>query len=136
MMNNISWGSYWSVVIICVILYYGYVLLVYYRSDLTKRFQPAPQVARELNQKESSENSLLPAVISMTDEMKAWLEQIANTGATKPEIIFGLQQIAKKYKIKDSPYQNYAVKSLLEFENKNKSVVHLSEEEFRQVWMV
>ena len=132
MFNHISWGNYWSILIICVILYYGYVLLVYYRSDLIRRFRPAPRAERELNQKENEGDSVLPVVISMTDEMKAYLEQSAESGISKFEIISGLQQISKKYKdVKDSPYQNYAVKSLMEFTKENK--VQFSEEEIRRV---
>jgi hypothetical protein len=145
MVNNITWGSYWSVLIVCTIIYYAYVLLVNYRSDLRKRlagkpsslsaghFQPAPPIIKQQSHSESGEDELFPVVQSLTDEMTAYLEQAGH--AVKDEIIFGLQQIFKKYRvILNSAYQD-AIEKLLLFECENKNAVHLSDAEIKQVWM-
>ena len=147
MVNNISWGSYWSVLFIAVIIYYAYVLLVYYRGDLRTRltgknnllpagnFKPTHLPNQEQSDSESNDQELLPVVQLLTDEVTAYLEQASHAGAVKPEIIFALKQITKKYgSVKTSPYQT-AVNSLLQFECGSKCAVHLSEAEIRQVWM-
>jgi len=134
MVNNISWGSYWSVLTVLLTVYYAYVLLKYYRSDLRLRFQPALHITKKQCHDETGE-AILPVVQSFSDEMTAYLEQASQTKAGKNEIIFALQQIAKKYStIKDSTYQP-AMNGLIVFEAKDKCAVHLSEEEIRQVWI-
>jgi len=147
MVNNISWGSYWSVLTIMVIIYYAYVLLVYYRDDLRNRlagkngrlsagsFQPTFSVKEMQGHHENGDDELLPVVQSFTDEMTAYLGQAAYAKAGKPEIIFALQQIAKKYeKIKNSSHQQ-AVNKLIQFECEDRCAVHLKEEEIKQVWL-
>ena len=134
-MINISWAQYWSVIIVSLILYYGFVLVVYYRSDLLLRFQPGVSLKQAKKNFNTDDDPLLPVVQSLTDEMTAYLEQAANKRAVKEEIIFAMQQLTSKYKgIKDTRYQN-AVNSLLQFECGSKCAVHLDEEEIRQVWM-
>lgn len=135
MINNISWGDYWFTLLILTLIYYVYVLLVYYRSNLVRRIQPAFFSRRPEVSSSSDDDELLPVVQSLTDEMIAYLEQASKADAVKPEIIFALQRIAKKYKeVKESPYQS-SVNRLLQFECENKCAVHLSEEEIKQVWM-
>ncbi len=138
MVNNISWGSYWSVLIILTVIYYAYVLWVYYRSDIFQRLavQKAIAPASPLTtfSQDQSKDELFPVVQSFTSEMSAYLEQASYARAAKNEIIFGLQQIAKKHPgIKDSQYQP-AINSLIIFESKDKCAVSLSEEEVGQVW--
>ena len=136
MVNNISWGSYWFVLFIAVIIYYAYVSLVYYRGDLRKLLNGKSNLlpAGDFHS-ESNDEQLLPVVQLLTDEVTAYLEQASYADALKPEIIFALQQITKKYEsVKTSPYQN-AVNSLLQSECGSKCAVHLSEAEIKQVWM-
>ena len=145
MFNNISWTSYWSVLSVLTIIYYAYVLLVYYRSDLRNRlagkishssvghFPPSQPLTQHQSHRVSGEDELFPAVQSLTDEMKAYLEQAGH--ALKEEIIFGLQKIFKKYRVLlNSSYQE-AIENLLLLECETKSAVHLSDEEIKQVWM-
>lgn len=135
MVNNISWGSYWSVLTVLLIFYYAYVLLKYYRNDLRLRFQPAASITPIQKRKESGDGELLPVVQSFSDEMAAYLDQASYAKAGKNEILFALQQIAKKHLvIKDSTYQP-AINSLIVLEAKEKCSVHLSEEDLRQVWV-
>lgn len=145
-MNNISWGSYWSALTIMVIIYYAYVFLVYYRSDLRNRlagkdgrlsagsFQPTHLGKEDQEHFEKGGDELLPVLQSIIDEMVAYLGQAAYANAGKPEIIFALQQIAKKYgEIKITTHWQ-AVNKLVQFECKDKCGVHLNEEEIQQVW--
>jgi hypothetical protein len=147
MFNNISWSEYLTVITVFGLIYYAYVLLVYYRGDLHSRlasnnslspagnFQSMPSSNQALKNAGDNEEELLPAVQSLTDEIMAFLEQAGIAGALKPEIIFALQQISKKYEsLKNTSYQN-AVNSLLQFECESKCNIHLDEAEMKQVWM-
>ena len=132
MINNISWGSYWSALTVLLFIYYAYVLLRYYRKDIYGRMASSSSIQRG---KEFESESSLPIVQGFTDEITAYLEQASYGGAIKQEIVFALQQIALKYKsLKNSEYQT-AVDSLIQLECGNKCAIHLSEEEIRQVWM-
>ena len=148
MVNNISWGSYWSALTIMVIIYYAYIILVYYRDDLRNRlagkngrlsagsFQATFSVKEMRDHHETGDDELLPVVQSLTDEMTAYFGQVAYVKAGKAEIIFALQQIAKKYEMIKNSSHRQAVNRLVQFECKDKCAVHLSEEEIKQVWMV
>ena len=132
MINNISWGSYWSALTVLLFLYYAYVLLRYYRKDIYARVAASPSI--QLDREVENETSL-PIVQALTDEVTAYLDQASNAGAKKQEIVFALQQITLKHRsLKNSDYQS-AINSLIQFECKDKCAIHLSEEEIRQVWM-
>jgi hypothetical protein len=148
MFNNISWASYWSALFIATTIYYTYVLIVYYRSDIfswlnnrTRGFpathSPAESLANHLQETQQiNDEKIMRIVQSFTDEVTAYLEQAARARSLKPEIIFALKQITKKFgSIKDTPYEN-VVNSLLQFEVASKCGIDLSEAEIRQVWLV
>ena len=132
MINNISWGSYWSALTVLLIIYYGYVLLRYYRKDIGGRLAASPSIQMD---REVKNETSLPIVQALTDEITAYLEQASNAGTKKLEIVFALKQIALKHKsLRNSEYQS-ALNSLIQFECKEKCAIHLSEEEIGQVWM-
>jgi hypothetical protein len=80
-------------------------------------------------------DELFPLAQTLTGEISAYLEQAQYAKSGKPEILFGLQQIAKRYKeIKSTNYEP-AINSLIVFESKDKCAVSLSEGEIRQVWL-
>ena len=156
MVNNISWNSYWSALIVLVFLYYSFVLFVYYRSEilnhLSGKSRPSPIDSLELshsvqkgnnppneilsgNHNSHSDEELLPVVQSLIDEMIAYLAQTGYASAVKEEILNALQQMAKKYyTIKGTSYEQ-AICNLMKFECENKCAVHLNDEEIRQLWM-
>ena len=87
------------------------------------------------NESQDETTDLPGEVQSIASEMTAFLEQAKYAGSLKEEILFGTQQIIKKYPaMKDSSYQE-GLNKLLAFEAKTKCAVHLSHEELRQVWL-
>ena len=145
MANNISWGSYWSVLVFLTVIYYAYVLLVYYRSELRKLLaggtsvlparnsQRPPPLTDQPKHDENGGDHLFPMVQSLTDEMSAYMEQTGH--GLREEIIFGLQRIFKKHNsILNTSYQE-AIESLLIAECENKCAIRLNDEEVKQVWM-
>lgn len=146
MVNNISWGSYWSVLAILTILYYAYILLVYYGSELRNRLAGKSSVLPARHFKSSSPlarhdhhvggaDELLPVMQSLTDEVSAYLEQAAYSKAGKPEVLFALQQMVKRYPVICNTSYQESINKLLQFEAENKCAIHLNEVEIKQVWM-
>ena len=132
MFNNISWGGYWSVLSILVVIYYLYVFLVYYRNDI-RNFQTIKKVGHF--QHETGDEGILHMVQSLIDEVTAYLYQAAQGAAIKQEIIFAMQQIIKKYPgIKFTPHENN-INNLIQSECKDKCAIVLSAEEIKQVWI-
>jgi hypothetical protein len=138
MFNNISWSSYWSVLIVLVILYYIQIGWAYYRREI---FRPFPgnkpvKTATSSSSELSADDQIFPVVQSFTHEVTAYLEQASQGKSVKNELIYGLRQIARKYPgIQHCSYRS-ALDQLIEFESKDKCAVALSEEEISQVWLV
>lgn len=146
MLNNISWGSYWTALTILAILYYALIVLLFYWHDLqqmlsakgrllTSGSSQSGDFAKEGISNNDDGNDLPVEVQSFTQEVGAYLEQAKYAGALKEEILFGAKQILKKYpSLKSSEYQE-GINNLLLFESKNKCAIHLNNEELRQVWL-
>lgn len=157
MFNNISWTSYWSVIIILIIFYYGFILLIYYRNELGSRLHSKPRIISpgevqlthfELTSKEKDyqnevlsdrnpeeEEKVFPMVQTLIDETIAFLAQTGYNQTQKEEILKVLQKMVSKYPmLKGSTYE-LAICNLLKFECENKCAVHLNDEEIRQLWM-
>lgn len=129
MLHSISWGRYCTALVLLLGIYYGYVFWKYYRHEL---FAKRDHAASE----ESPDDEMLPDVQSLNDEIAAYVRQAAMTHAVKPEILFALQRIIRKYPaVKDSPYQQ-SVNRLLRMECRDQCALHLDETELKQVWMV
>ncbi|RYE57456.1 MAG: hypothetical protein EOP48_05755 [Sphingobacteriales bacterium] len=145
MVNNINWGSYWSVLIPLTLIYYAYVLLIYYGSDIrnllagkssiltSRNSQQAAPITESPIRDENNGDQLFPAVQSLTDEMNAFMDQAGHD--SKDVIIPGLQRIFQKYKrVSETPYQE-AIENLLIIECETKCAIRLNEAEVRKIWM-
>ena len=138
MLNNISWGSYWTAMTILCLIYYVYILVAYFGGDLKKlaisRSSAAPK-NRILPDVNVPDQNITPATLtqSFADEIAAFLTQ--SNGSVREETLFGLQEICRKYRpILNSEYKD-AVQSLLLSECKEKCAISLDESEIKQVWM-
>jgi hypothetical protein len=144
MINNISWASYWTALTILLCLYYAGVLALFYLPEIRQLFSARRKLSpvglstgQDFDGHASEEETAeLPVEVqSFASEMAAFLDQAKYAGTIKDEILFGTQQILKKYPtLKGSNYQE-GINKLLEFEAKSKCAVHLSQEELRQVWL-
>jgi hypothetical protein len=144
MINNISWASYWTALTILLLFYYAGVLALFYLHDIRQLLSGKGKlltVSAATDQgfhEETPEDEMpeLPREIeALANEMTAFLEQAKYAGSVKEEILYGTQQILKKYPtMKGSSFQE-SINKLLEFEAKSKCAIHLSHEELRQVWL-
>lgn len=144
MFSNISWGSYWTALTILVILYYACVLLLFYMHEIRqllsgkRKLMPAAiAVETEYNgsENEPEDDDLPVEVQTLTREVTAYLDQAKYAGSIKDEILFGTQQILKKYPSMKNSIYHEGINKLLQFETKSRCAVHLSHEELRQVWL-
>jgi hypothetical protein len=122
MLINVSWASYWTVLSICLLVYYAYVGFRYFRFPFSTFVSS--------NEEYGSHSS------SFAKEAEAYLCAIGNKQIARPELIYGLQRIALKYKdVPEGEDRNELTKLIL-FLCKDKCAVTLSEEELKRVWLV
>lgn len=130
MFHSISWGRYCTALLIALVIYYSYVFWVYYRKNLFQK------KGSSINNQADINDTMTPEVRSLTDEITAYFQQAAQVHAVKPEIIYALKHIIRKYpSVKGSSYEQ-AINKILQFECKDQCAVHLDAMELKQVWMV
>ncbi len=159
MINNISWASYWQVIVITLLIYYGFVLYLFYRKDilnlvigiqrrlLVEPIQGTPNKnpATDRNHRDEIIETILstrdeaeelsPILQSLIDEVVAYLDQASYSKASKEEITFSLQQIIKKYPQPKLTSHQPAINKLLKFECENKCSVILDDDDINSVWL-
>lgn len=142
MFSSISWSTYWSVLAGVSILYYAFLLIGYYRNEFASLAGGAIKTKNKLSSVTPepavaiSDSTDVSAIQAMADEVGHFLSQSAENGHLKNEIMFGLNQIVKKYpSLQLSPYRP-ELEQMISFECQTKCSIHLSEEEIQQVWLV
>jgi hypothetical protein len=84
----------------------------------------------------SYEQDLLPLIIQFTEEINDSLKQAAQNNLIKEELIYSLQQLAKKYtQIKGTSFQSFISNYVL-VESTNYSSIHLNEEDVNTLWVM
>ncbi len=130
MLNKFSWGSDWSVLMFLLIIYYGYVLVIY-RSSVKGllTFGKGGHVEDTDHEGDSPQASVQP----LQDEVHTFLERAANKKIIKDEIVFGLCRIVQKY----NPDENFreSVGQWIRDECNRVCAIHLDEEDLSHVWI-
>src|SRR5687767_12067008 len=110
MFSNISWQDYLVTLLVILIIYYGYVLLVYFRNDILVPVRSnvgAPQDANKDLFKEEEENALLfSSVHDLMEELREVFQIAAEKKFPKEELFHGVQSRLQKYKkLKGTAFQ-------------------------------
>ena len=145
MLNNISWNSYWLLILIATLIYYFFVVVVYFRNDLFKvkirNFRLADANSFRTNQlthqvKEIDSTIALDNVIeSLVDEIRAFLIEAGKSKEAKERIVEGLGQICSKYSKDQIEIYKTAITNLIETECYDNCIIRLSVDELEQVWV-
>lgn len=152
MLKNISWSSYLIFMLIVLIIYYIIICLKYYKSEIkdilsgrSNMFSKlksgnakifAARNQNRLHHDQSHERDLFSVVNQLTEEINDSLKQAAANNLIKEELIYSLQQLAKKYfQIKGTPFQSFISNYVL-VESANYSSIHLSEEDLNTMWVM
>lgn len=136
MFSSVSWQEYLISVILFLIVYYGYLLIVYFRKDL----RPSRQVSMHTpaNDKgifrEDEEHALLfSAVHDLMGELKKTFETAAANKYKKEGLLMALQANLVKYKkLKGTAFQ-VSVNNHIIRESEQISV-HVEENDLDSMW--
>jgi hypothetical protein len=163
MFYNISWQGYWTFLAVSVVLYYLFVAIFFYASDL-KRWVKAkalvmpfgspaqtdvvvvdakpsknpPEASVETAQpapvfKDDEEGLPLP-VQALVDEIQAFMAVAADRHLTKNAILQSLSSLVQKYPgLAHSPYRP-GIEQIIQFTTEHICSIHLSAEEVEHVW--
>ena len=145
MFNNISWAEYALALTVCMLLYYGLVLLVYYRKDILHQFskpvnqttgtQPAnitdpSPAAAELSLRETHAESLPELLLSL----QALIRTASTKGYQKEELLLSLQLELRIYKSQTAYPDKDTINEFIISECKSHCSMHLDEYEVRSLW--
>jgi deoxyribodipyrimidine photolyase len=142
MCSPISWQQFIITIVVGIVLYYGYVVISYYRKDWWFRLRrakspneqpPSAEAPVAAANASSTPNPLLPVVHDLVDEIRALLQAEGNTTA-KDELLDKLQRLLQKYPaLKDTPFQP-SISQLIYIESKNRCALDLDEDEVAGLW--
>lgn len=128
MLNNISWSSYWSALVLIVLFYYLCLLLLLYRPALLRRFAAAGSPALP------AERRAFP-VETMQDELKAYIEQAGHAHVVKPELLYGLQKILQRYAPPEQERERKFIERMIQSDCKTFCGVYFDDAELGQLWL-
>lgn len=151
MLKTISWENYWIFILMISVGYYIVICSIYYQVEikdiLSGRFNMFPKTKSKkqsffknknqsgLENEGSHEHDLLPVINQFVEEIKYSLNQAAENNLIKQELLYSLQQLAKKYtNIKATSFQSFITHYIL-VECSNYSSIHLSEEDLDMLWV-
>ena len=137
MFSEISWSTYISSVVVLSAAYYLFVIVKYYREDLSQflagkkiagavNFIPKPEVFEKQN------NFLLAQ--SLADEIRAFFNEAGNQKISKEEATASMRLLLRKnFALKDSSFKE-SIQNLIEKECASNFAVHLNEVELSALW--
>jgi hypothetical protein len=159
MFNQISWGDYFLLLILALVLYYSFVLYKYYRQDIlrfisnkravsvspinsqTKYF--ISEVDRTSNKVEKNDEAanqrentaIMPHIHDLVQQIKNFVRDVSERSFIKEEVIMGLQIILRDHKnLVDTHFQE-SINDLIDSECREYCSFQLSKEEINTVWL-
>jgi|GEM_PF-3312421 len=120
MLSSFTWGDYFETLLYVLPLYYGYVLIVYYREELKSLMggrtfsmlslhkgpstESATDTEKPVFHQEGSHTALIHHI---RDELTAFLSAAGQNRFAKEDILLSLQHLLQKYPlVNGSPYQH------------------------------
>lgn len=134
MLNNISWQSYWTTIVLLSALYYISVYLLYFRKDLVlSRSKPKEGIASgAMPSSPPREEELYDHAL---DELAAFFEEAKKRRWEKSELLYSIQRFLKKYYALKNTFQAEALIKTIRLQAEEICPVHFSDEEIVHVWL-
>ena len=148
MLNNISWASYANALSILLFIYYGFVLIIYYRNDLINHLK---KINGGLNSSPLSysqnESDNVEIITGESDEemnasynelllnIKSTIKNCAARNLIREEILLALKLQLQQ---KEGAYELIGKKEINNFikvQFENYCSIHLREEEINVLWL-
>ena len=150
MLNNISWASYTTALSILLFVYYGFVLIIYYRIDLLNYFK---KITGALNSFSLSHNlhqekidlefvetdSANEETNSVAPKLLLEIQSIIKTGASrnfmKEELLLALKlHLQQQHRLTDNISKETII-NFIKAQCEKYCSIHLSGEEINVLWV-
>ena len=140
MFTEISWNSYLTIVIVLLAVYYVFIGLLYYSSNIVgllsgKKFTQRDTLTSVVGMDTLTEKkNLFQTAHSLSDEIQAYLNEAGRNSLNKEDVVQSLKVMLAKYPvIKDLPFRD-VIQNLIRREAETYCSIHLSEEEINELW--
>lgn len=129
MLSNISWSSYWTVLLLATAIYYLYAARFIYGPAIARLFSGHSAHGIAMSADRPGE----AAIQSYGDEIRAYLEQVSPERPEKEELLVTLQRIGQHHPVILQPAYRQAAQQILISDLKNYCAVTLNGDELEQV---
>ena len=148
MLNNISWASYANALSILLFIYYGFVLIIYYRNDLINHLK---KINGGLNSSPLSysqnESDNVEIITGESDEemnasnnelllnIQLTIKNCAARNLIREEILLALKLQLQQKEAAYEPIGKKEINNFIKAQFENYCSIHLSEEEINVLWL-
>lgn len=146
MLHNITWEQFLTFTAILMAIYYGYIIVAYFRKDIMVLAARPPEKKSGTNPLPAGNHAGLPqsgintydihisTVHELMDELNNIFRKCASQDFKKPEFLMAVQLKLGSYpQIKGTPFQ-VSVTNHIETEALSKCGIRLEEEELQSLW--
>lgn len=127
MLKEISWQEYFVFISVALVLYYGFLIVFYYRSNLSSMVKANVKFLFRDNELKSE----LSNADKVTQEILSCFRDKRNTN----ELLYDLQLKLEPYKFWDEPDFRKSINDFIIKESEKECSIHLSEEDLRVLWL-
>lgn len=137
MFSSVSWQEYLISVLLFLIVYYGYIIIVYFRKDLKSSRNVSTHTPANVSKDMFREDEDHALLFSLVHDLMGEIKQVFEISATKKlqteELIMALQPIVKKYKkLKGTAFQ-VSVNNHIKKESEMISIP-IEESDLKKMW--
>ena len=160
MLDRFTWGNYWTLIIAVLAIYYLFVFLLFFKKgfftrqvrtlpvDSGRRQPVAYTEPVELDNetryadpgsnpssRQDDENTYMPLVHELTQEVKTFLVNKSKGSFVKEEIVLGIQLIMEDYKkLADTSFYK-TISDFIRFECETACSIAIDESDIRRIWL-
>lgn len=157
MINNITWQSYWTFILITVAIYYMIILGFYFTGSgqvvlgVKRKWLPVndpnneqSKTSSEQNIQEASQQSFIIngapnnevtfALQPLVSEIEAFLQGAAGASFSKNRLLSCIEVIIKKHPVPDLTLYTPVLSNLIKVSCENICSVSVSDEEVSELW--
>jgi len=137
MFTSVSWQQYLVFISITAVIYYIYILLRYYRNEVInfiKGIKNTPVPSKEKNNDKTitTQDATLNELLG---ELKIFFQLASKRNYPKEELMMAVKLKLRDYgQFKNTPFE-IAVNNFIATESDNQCSIHLSEDDWRVLWM-
>ena len=136
MFRFISWGQYFTTMLILVIIYWLVIAALYFKGDLMQLFKR--KKSTDGNGISSADEKIAGDVFTRVSELKLSLQQVFTQGAEKhwikEELLMALRSaVQQSLELKGTAFQ-VAINNYIDIESKSQCRLELTNIEIQQLW--